>query len=108
MPPLDFANIQIQAALISGIFTVLSAIIAAIAAAIIGKTIANGRQLEDDLETAIDDIAFLLKVERIHCEDNKRTNSSLGKNTVRDAARNAGLGFSGKFTPGVVRSNKRR
>ncbi|MEM6614607.1 MAG: hypothetical protein AAF652_20660 [Cyanobacteria bacterium P01_C01_bin.72] len=47
---LDVSNIEIQAAIVSGIFTVISALIAALAAAIVGQTIANRRKLEEKLE----------------------------------------------------------
>lgn len=107
MPSFDLTNTEIQAALISGTFTVLSALIAAVAAAIIGNTIANRRKLQEKLKTAIQDIAFLLKVEEFHCEHNKRNNRPPRKNTVRDEVRDAGLYFSGQFTPGKVRANKR-
>ena len=67
MPSIDWSNPEIQAALISGLFTVLSALIAAVAAAVIGQTIANRRKLKRDLAIAIDDIASLLAVEELHC-----------------------------------------
>lgn len=102
---IDLSNPEIQSALISGIFTVLSAIIASVAAAIIGQNIADRRQLQKDLEIAFNDIAFLLEVEELHCENNKNMTGASRKNTVRAAARDAGLSFSGRFTPGRVRAN---
>lgn len=102
---IDLSNPEIQSALISGIFTVLSAIIASVAAAIIGQNIADRRQLQKDLEIAFNDIAFLLEVEELHCENNKSTTGSSRKNTIRAVARDAGLSFSGRFTPGRVRAN---
>ncbi|WP_121968498.1 hypothetical protein [Leptolyngbya sp. BC1307] len=106
VPSFDLTNTEIQAALISGIFTVLSALIAAVAAAIIGNTIADRRKLQEKLKIAIQDIAFLLEVEELHCEHNKRSNRPSRKNTVRNEVRDAGLDFSGQFTPGRVRANK--
>ncbi len=47
---LDVSNIELQAAIISGIFTVVSTLIAALAAAMVGQTIANRRKLEEKLE----------------------------------------------------------
>lgn len=105
MPSFDLSNIQIQAAFISGIFTVLSALIAAVAAAIIGNTIANRRKLQEKLKIAIQDIAFLLEVEEIHCEHNKRNGKPSRKNTVRNEVREAGLDFSQQFTPGRARAS---
>ena len=107
MPSFDLSNTAIQAALISGIFTVLSAIIAAVAAAVIGNTIADRRKLQEKLKIAIQDIAFLLEVEENHCEQNKRHNEPSRKNSVRNEVRDTGLDFSGQFTPGRVRANKR-
>ncbi len=104
---LDLSNSEIQAALISGIFTLLSALIAAIAAGIIGNTIADRQKLQEKLKIAIQDIAFLLEVEESHCEHNKHNNRPSRKNTVRNEIREAGLYFSGQFTPGRVRANKR-
>ena len=105
MPPIDWSNPEIQAALISGIFTVLSALIAAVAAAVIGQIIADRRKLKRDLAIAINDIAFLLAVEELHCEHNKQALGQSRKNTVRTVVRDAGPSFSGKFTPGRVRAN---
>ncbi len=105
MPSIDLSNAEIQAALISGIFTVLSALIAAVAAAVIGQTIADRRKLERDLAIAINDIAFLLAVEELHCEHNRQTLGQSRKNTVRTLVRDSGPSFSGKFTPGRVRAN---
>ncbi len=107
MPSFDLSNIEIQAALVSGIFTVLSALIAAVAAAIIGNTIADRQKLQEKLKIAIQDIAFLLKVEEIHCEHNKRNSSPSRKNVVRDEVRETGLDFSGQFTPGRARAKQR-
>ena len=105
MPSIDWSNTEIQAALISGMFTVLSAAIAAIAAALIGQNIADRRKLKRDLAIAFNDIAFLLEVEELHCENNEKAFGKSGKNTVRKNVRKAsGLSFSQKFTPGRIRA----
>lgn len=100
---LDISNIEIQVAIISGTFTVISALIAALAAAIVGQKIANRRKLEEKLELAIKDISFLLEVEKLHCQHNKEKLGESRKNKTRDEVRNSGLEFSGKLTPGRVR-----
>ena len=100
---LDFSRVEIQVALISGMFTVLSALIAAFAAAIIGQTIANRRELQTKLTAAISDIEFLLAVEELHCENNKQHLGESRKLKIRKLARDRGVEFSGKFTPGRVR-----
>ncbi|MGD1895498.1 MAG: hypothetical protein ACFB16_00950 [Phormidesmis sp.] len=106
MLSIDLSSPEIQSALISGIFTVLSAIIASIAAAVIGQNIADRRKLQRDLTIAFNDIAFLLEVEELHCENNKKIIGESRKNTIRTVARDAGLSFSGKFTPGRIRANR--
>ncbi|MGB3299506.1 MAG: hypothetical protein WBA76_14675 [Phormidesmis sp.] len=102
----DFSDTAIQAAVVSGIFTVLSALIAAIAAATIGQAIAKGSKLKADLKTACDDIKFLLAVEKLHCDRNEQElQQSLKNVTRREVTASTGLAFSQKFTPGRVRSN---
>ena len=103
---IDFSDVQIQVAIISGLFTVLSTLIAAIAGAIVGKSIVNREKYREDFKTAIDDIQFLLEVERIHCERNTREQGSSRKNKVRDEVRRSGKTFSGDFTPGRVRADE--
>lgn len=103
----DFSDTQIQVAIISGTFTLLSALIAATAAGLLGKYIANRQALQDDLQIAIGDIDFLLQVERLHCDFNKKTFDESRKILVRRELRNSGISFSGKFTPGRVRSQER-
>ncbi len=99
---LDLSNIEIQKTLITGIFSIL----AVLAAKLIGQTIANRKKLQEKLQQAIDDIEFLLEVEKEHCENNKQTLGESRKNKVREAVRNNGFKFSGKFTPGKVRNNE--
>ena len=101
----DISNIEIQAAIISGIFTLVSALIAALAAAVVGQNIANRRKLEEKLNTAIDDISFLLEVEKLHCQHNREHLGGESRKIItRNKVRDSGLEFSGKFTPGRVRS----
>ncbi|MEM8505094.1 MAG: hypothetical protein AAF716_18305 [Cyanobacteria bacterium P01_D01_bin.1] len=99
-------SVEIQAAIISGVFNLASALIAAIAAATIGKAIGDRRKLKETLKTATDDIAFLLEVEALHCDRNKQETGQSLKNTVREEVRELGLNFSGKLTPGRVRANR--
>ena len=72
MTYLDLSNIDIQKAVISGTFSVFNTFIAALTAGLIGKTIANRRKLQEDLNKAINDIECLLEVEKVHCENNKK------------------------------------
>lgn len=98
---------QITAAWISGLCTVLAAVIAAIAAAFIGKKFADRAKIQADLDTAITDIHYLLAVERRHCEMNKdRGEDSNRLNVRRQIEEQTSLRWSAKFTPGRVRSDR--
>lgn len=99
----DFSAPQVQASIISGGCSIISTIIAAITAKLIGQVISNRRKLKEDLDLAIKDIAFLLEVEKIHCETNKETFQESKKNKTRLCVRRSGYSFSGKFTPGRVK-----
>ncbi|MGK7886299.1 MAG: hypothetical protein AB4057_16960 [Crocosphaera sp.] len=105
MTYLDLSNIDIQKALISGIFSIINTLIAALTAGLIGKTIANRRKLQEKLDQAINDIEFLLEVEKVHCENNRKELGESRKNKVRKIVRDSDLSFSGKFTPGRVRND---
>ncbi len=95
-----FSNPEVLAASISGGATIIAALLAAIAAAIIGKKIAGREQLKSDLETAKKDIEFLLAVERRHCqlhrERDGRSNRNLARKYVRENER---LKWSKLFYP---------
>ena len=103
---LDLSNVEIQKTLISGVFSTFNTILAVLAANLIGQTIANRKKLQEKLKQAIDDIEFLLQVEKEHCDNNKENLGESRKNKVRKAVRNDGLKFSGKFTPGRVINNE--
>lgn len=101
---MNFSDPSVQAALIEGISTIVSALIAAIAASIIGKKIADRERFKNLLALAIDDIAFLLEVESIHCQRNKEHGGNSLKIVTRDEVKSNGKDFSGKFTPGRANS----
>lgn len=86
----------VQAALIQSFGGILSATIAAIAAALIGKRFIDQKRLQDKNALMQRDIFFLLAVEEAHCVAHGQ------KLTVRDAVREKGYEWSGKFTPGRV------
>jgi hypothetical protein len=103
--PFTFINLNdaaVQASLIGAIGSIVAAGIAGLCAAIIGKQIAGRRKLVEKLEMAQDDIAFLLCVENLHGQLHKDNELSSQKLTVREAARNKGYRWSGRFTPGRV------
>lgn len=91
---------SVQSALITTAGTVFATILATICAAVIGKRIANGDKLKENLEIAINDIAFLLAVEEEHCLVHKENTKQSSKLKIRQIAESRGLVWSGKFTPG--------
>jgi GTP cyclohydrolase I len=97
---INFADPAVQAAVISSVGSILAAAIAAICASVIGFQIAGRRRLQENLRHAIDDISFLLEVEKIHCQLRAEHQGSSMKIIVRKRAAEAGERWSGKFTPG--------
>lgn len=99
---IDFSSAAVQAALISATGSIIAAALAALAAGLIGKQIAGRRKLAEKLDIAMKDLAFLLEVEAQHCEQNKTNGEGSQKLKMRDAAREKGENWSGRFTPGRV------
>lgn len=65
----------------------------------------KGRQrLEEKLRRAQGDVAYLLEVERLHCEKNRELRHASFKTRVRTEASKNGFTWSGAFTPGRVRA----
>ena len=98
------ADPAVQSSIISAIGGIVAAAIAAIAAAMIGKQIAGRKKLQTALQDAVDDIEFLLAVESEDCVLDKELSEVSFKQRVRQAVRDQGLEWSGRFTPGRVRS----
>ncbi|MDK9702412.1 MAG: hypothetical protein OEL20_04680 [Sulfuritalea sp.] len=94
----------VQASLIQSIGVVFAAIVAAICTAIIGKQIANRKRLEEKLQLAQEDIAFLLAIEDWHGTRHLEHGPRSFKKQARIDVRKSGLSWSGKFTPGRVRA----
>lgn len=103
MIEIHWTDPAVQAAAISAIGGVLAAAIAAICAAIIGHEIADRKKLKSMLQAAVDDVAFLLVVEEKHCNLQRQFTEESFKQRIRGVARDRGLTWSGKFTPGRVR-----
>ena len=93
---------EIKAALIATLGSILSTLIGAITAALIGKRIIKQEKLQKDLKAALSDIEFLLMVEREHCDENKRHQRQSNFQTIRNKIRKE-YSWSGRFTPGRVR-----
>lgn len=93
---------EVKAALVSAIGSILSSVIGATTAALIGKRLLKQEKLKRDLQTAISDIEFLLMVEKEHCDENRRQQNRSNFQTIRNKVR-AQHSWSGRFTPGRVR-----
>ena len=109
---IDFSTPQVQAAIINGFFSTIVTGIFGLISLIISsnfrKDAQKAERLEVKLQTAIDDIHFLLKVEELHCQRNKNNENQGYKNITRNMVRQSfsPLDFSGKFTPGKVNDRK--
>lgn len=101
---INWADTAVQAAVISGACSIGAAIIAAICAAVIGAQISGRKKLQEKLEAACHDIAFLLAVERQHCTIHQDTSEKSLKLVVRRKVEESGFNWSGRFTPGRVRN----
>jgi hypothetical protein len=62
------------------------------------------QRLEEKLQRAQADVAYLLEVERLHCERNRDLRHASFKTRVRNEASKNGFTWSGAFTPGRVRA----
>lgn len=100
----NFADVTVQVALISGISSILAAAIAAICALVIGKKFINQKKLRENLIAACTDIEFLLAVEQIHCNEHYANIGESQKLKMRAIAKEGGFEWTGRFTPGRVKS----
>ena len=94
----------VQSAVIQTAGTIIAAGLAAICAAIIGKRISDRDKLKEKLNAAINDIAFLLEVEKVHVDLHKENSNESFKLRVRQAVGETGLFWSGRFTPGRAKA----
>lgn len=93
-----WSDAAVQAALIQAIGGVVAAIIATVAAAIIGKRFADQKRLQEKNAALQNDLFFLLAVEDEHCQRHGQ------KIIIRETVRKNGYRWSGKFTPGRVKA----
>lgn len=103
---MNWQDPTLVASIISAASTVFATLLGSISAALIGKRLLNIENLKKERKTAEDDIAFLLFVEEQHCRNNQKKLGRTYKMPVREAAREAGLTWSGRFTPGRVRARE--
>lgn len=96
---------QVTAAIITAAGSIIASVIAAVAAVFVGRVFLSREKLKRQLDAAVEDIAFLLKVEERHCELHQQSCGESNKQRVRDHVKSGGKTWSGKFTPGRYRSN---
>lgn len=101
---IPYSDPVVLSAIIQSIGSLLSAIIAGIIMAVIGKRFLNRKRLQAELITAVEDIAYLLKVEEEHCKIHKIGSGESCKQTIREMAREQGFNWSGNYTPGRARN----
>lgn len=90
----------VQSAVIQSSGSIVATLIAAVAASVIGKRFVSRKRLQEKLLMAQGDIEFLLAVEEGHCAMHLKVSGESHKNRVRQRAKDRGLVWSGKFTPG--------
>lgn len=100
MIQLNWTDPAVQAAVVGAVGNIFSAAIAAICAGVIGAQISGRKQLLARLRDAVDDVHFLLAVERAHSDLHQELNDESYKMRARQIARDQGYTWSGKYTPG--------
>lgn len=95
---------QVQAAIITSVGSIVASVVASVAAVFVGRLFLSREKLKRNLDTAVEDIAFLLKVEARHCEIHHESSGQSNKQRVRDQVTSSGRKWSSKFTPGRYRS----
>jgi len=80
-------------------------LVTTVVTALAGQAILGRKRLQEKLEIAQADIAYLLAVEVAHCEKHRELNRASFKLRIRKDVNASGLTWSGRFTPGRVRSN---
>lgn len=94
----DKNDIDLIAAVIGMVTTIFTALA--------GQAILGRKRMQEMLDIAHADIAYLLAVELAHCEKHKELNRASFKLRIRKEVNATGLTWSGRFTPGRVRSNR--
>lgn len=79
-------------------------LITTIFTALAGQVVMSRKRLQEKLDIAQTDIAYLLAVEQAHCEKHRELNRASFKTRIRKEVNAQGLAWSGRFTPGRVRA----
>jgi hypothetical protein len=100
---LSLADPAVAAAIVTAVGSILTTLAAGTGALLINRQITRRRRLQAKLDQAQKDIAFMLAVEHQHCQVHQDRDGQSLKLIVRERVRDAGLQWSGRFTPGRVR-----
>ena len=99
-------NSMVDAQIVASGLEALGMIVAAVTTSVtlyfVGNKFVKQETLKNDLDLAMEDIEFLLTVERIHCVQCQESTGKSNKNTIRNKALSEGKKWSGRFTPGRV------
>lgn len=87
--------------ILTGAFSLLATLVAGLLTA----QSTNRKRLQQQLAVAQADIAFLLQVEALHCAKHVEYARSSSKLRVRQEVTQKGFEWSGRFTPGRVKSD---
>jgi len=99
----------VLSAVIQSSGTIVATILAAVAAALIGRQFASRKKLQEKLIIAQRDIEFLLAVEEEHCEMHSMQRGESFKNRMRKSAKERkNVSWSGMFTPGRANNLRTR
>lgn len=98
-----FYDPQVQAAIIEAIGTIIGSLVASICAGLIGRQYLDRKKLQEDLNTAMGDIEFLLAVENEHCSIHRLGVGESNKIRVRNEVVSQGMFWSGRFTHSRIR-----
>lgn len=101
---IPYSDPVVLAAIIQSVGSILSAVIASVCVAILGKIYLNRKRLHAELLLAVKDVAYLLAVEEEHCKIHRLGSGISCKQTVRELALESGYTWSGRFTPGRARN----
>lgn len=102
---------QVTVAIINTAGPVFAALLGGFAAWLARRMNSRRKEIIADLQVAVDDIQFLLEVERIYGEELKFHADSSMRNSIRERVRTEkGFKWSGRYTPGRVReyANQKR
>lgn len=100
---LNLADPAVVAAIVTALGSIFTTLVAGSCAVLVNRQITRRRRLQSKVDQAQKDIAFLLAVEHQHCQIHSSREGQSLKNIVRDRVRDAGLQWTGRFTPGRVR-----